>query len=116
MLRRGVHFILRVIEAHMAGLARLRLPGFFSREEMARMADVTGRRTETRAAFPDLLNFCSGFDTDLMAPAAASHPLSEDGRLIVQRWHRFHRSPRQRVLPLLELIDPFRMAGSAGFR
>ena len=71
----GIHFPLRMIEPHVAGLAGLRLLGLLLRERMPRMAGVAGRYAKPGACLFQVLDFLGGLEPDLMASAAAFHAL-----------------------------------------
>ncbi len=49
-----IHFPLRVVKAHVAGLAGLGLLGFLFRESMARVAGIAGSHAETPAGLLQL--------------------------------------------------------------
>jgi hypothetical protein len=60
---------------------------------------------------------CSGdFSAIFVASAATFHFFRHCHRLVMDRRHRFHGRPCQRVLALLGLLQPVREALSAGFR
>ncbi len=104
VLRARVHLPLRVIEAHVARLARLRLARLFHREDVPRVTRVARRQAEACTPLLEGGDLCLGLQPDLVAAAAPLHPLDQRHRCPMRRGHRVHRRPRHRVFPRLELL------------
>ncbi len=110
-----VHLPLRVVEPHVAGLTGLGLLRLLEREGVTGVAGVAGGVAEgARPVGGDLLQVGVALEPDLVAAAATLHPVGHRDRLGVDRRHRLHCGPGQRVLPLLELRDLRVVADGAG--
>src|SRR5512146_959603 len=99
-----------MVETHVAGFARLRLARLVDREGMPRMTGVARRNTVMVALLGQRRNLLRRLDANLVATAAAFHAFGFRHGLIVNGWHRLHRSPRHGMLALLELRDLFLVA------
>jgi hypothetical protein len=66
-----------MIEAHVAGLARLGLFRFERREGVARVAGIASGDAEAAGRLPNLQLLGLGLQADLVAPSAALLPLHE---------------------------------------
>ena len=105
-----------MIKTHVAGLARLRLPGFDDGEGVPRMAGIARSHTETHARPLQFSDLGLRFQADLMAAATALHPFRQRHGEPVRGGHSFHRRPSRRVLATLELFDLRQVAGCASLR
>ncbi len=116
VLRRRVHLPLRVVDAHLAGPARLRLQSLLHREQVTRVAGVARREAEHPSFRPHPLDLVLGLEAQPVATSAALHPLGQGHGQPVCSRHRVHARPRLRVLASGELLDLDRMAGRAHVR
>ena len=96
-----------MVEAHVAGLAGLRLPRLFDREGMAGMAGIAGGHAESGAALSQILDLRLGLQSDLVASAAALHPFHQSHRLPVGGRHGLHGRPGQGMLAALNCFTLF---------
>ncbi len=112
----GVHLPLRVVEAHVAGLAGLGLTGFLQRESVTGVAGVARGQAEAPTLGLELADLRFALGPELVAAAAALHALHHGHRLGVGAGHGLHRRPGQVVLALLELGDLLLVALGAGGR
>ncbi len=112
----GVHLPLRMVKAHMAGLAGLWLLGFCDREDVPGVAGIAGGAAESGPRLLELAVLCLGLEADLVAPSAALHPFHHGNGLGVGCGHGLHGRPGQGVLTLLELGHLFLVALGAGVR
>src|SRR4030095_5612890 len=115
MFRRRIHLPLGVIEAHVAGLAGLRLPCLLDRKQVPCVTRVAGRHPKAAALLLQLPDLHFSLEANLVAPTTALHPFGESHRLPVKRGHGFHGSPTESMFSRLELFDLCWMAGLAGF-
>src|SRR5215813_10461381 len=93
-----------MIEAHVAGLARLGLARFLCRKGVTRVTRIARCRTEFITTLPQFCNFSRSFQPDFVTTATTFLPLDQGHGLPVDGWHRLHGSPPHGVLPVLELL------------
>ena len=103
-----------MVEPHVAGPASLRLAGFLDGKEMPSVAGIARSDAKPRPLCLQLPNLFLCLQPDLVAAAAAFHPLDQDHRLPVGGRHGFHCRPGQGVLSSLELLDLDVVARGAG--
>ena len=105
-----------MVEAHVAGLACLRLPRFLDTESVACVAGVAGGYAETAALGAELFDLCHCLQANFVTPTTALHAFHQRYRLRMRRRHGFHRCPCDGMLSAFELFHPVWMAASAGIR
>lgn len=101
-----------MIEAHVAGLAGLRLPCLVCRERVAGVTGITGGGAKLAATMAQFRDLGSGFEPDLVAAATSFPPFNERHGLPMNRGHRFHCRPCHGVLSVLELLGLRLVTGS----
>ena len=116
MFGTGVHLPLRMVKAHVTGLAGLGLPGFLNGESVPGMAGIAGGYAKPCSPLLQLFYLSLGLQPDLVTSSTAFHPFHQSHGLPVGRGHRFHRCPGGRMLSSFELFHSSFMAIRTGVR